>query len=44
MAATYPTKSTFKQTSGMNPVKHPAFKGHSGAAAKSVAAFSKKKI
>jgi hypothetical protein len=44
MAATYPTKSTLSKTSGKNPVKHPALKGHSGAAAKSVAAFSKKKI
>jgi hypothetical protein len=44
MAATYPTKSTLSKTSGKSPVKHPAFKGHSGAAGKSVPAFSKKKI
>jgi hypothetical protein len=44
MAATYPTKSTLTKTSGSSPSKHPAFKSHSGAAAKSVAAFSKKKI
>jgi hypothetical protein len=44
MAATYPTKSTLAKTSGKSPVKHPAFKGHSGAAGKSVPAFSKKKV
>jgi hypothetical protein len=44
MAAMYPTKSTLSKTSGSSPTKHPAFKSHSGAAAKSVAAFSKKKI
>jgi hypothetical protein len=44
MAATYPTKSTLTKTSGKSPVKHPAFKSHSGAAGKSVAPFSKKKI
>ena len=44
MAATYPTASTLGKTSGRNPVKHPSFKSHSGKAAKSVAAFSKKKI
>jgi hypothetical protein len=43
MAAT-PTKSTLSKTSGKSPVKHPAFKSHSGAAGKSVPAFSKKKI
>jgi len=44
MAATYPTKSTLSKTSGKSPVKHPAFKTRSGAAGKSVPAFSKKKI
>jgi hypothetical protein len=44
MAAMYPTKSTLSKTSGSSPSKHPAFKSHSGAAGKSVAAFSKKKI
>jgi hypothetical protein len=44
MAATYPTKSTLSKTSGSSPIKHPAFKSHSGAAGKSVPAFSKKKI
>jgi hypothetical protein len=44
MAAMYPTKSTLSKTSGSSPTKHPAFKSHSGAAARSVAAFSKKKI
>lgn len=42
MAATYPTKSTLSRTSGHS--KAPAFKSHSGQAAKSVAAFSKKNI
>lgn len=44
MAATYPTKSTLSKTSGRNPTKHPSFKGHSGAAGKSVTPFSKKKV
>lgn len=44
MAATYPTKSTLGKTSGRSPTKHPSFKSHSGAAGKSVPAFSKKKI
>lgn len=32
------------KTGGSLPSKHPAFKSHSGAAGKSVPAFSKKKI
>lgn len=42
MAATYPTKSNLTRTSGKT--KAPAFKSGSGKAAKSVPAFSKKKI
>jgi hypothetical protein len=43
MAATYPTKSTLSRTSGHSK-NTPSFKSASGAAGKSVAAFSKKKI
>jgi hypothetical protein len=43
------SSSSYKDTAGSRqigsaPVKHPAFKSHSGAAGKSVPAFSKKKI
>lgn len=41
MAATYPVKSTLTRTTGATPK---ATKSHSGQAAKSVTAFSKKKI
>lgn len=44
MAATYPTKSTSGHTGAKGKMSHPAFKSHSGQAAKSVPAFSKKKI
>jgi len=42
MAAMYPTKSTLTRTSGHS--KAPAFKSHSGQAAKAVKAFSQKHI
>jgi hypothetical protein len=41
MAATYPVKSTLTKTTGPTPK---AVKSHSGQAARSVPAFSKKKI
>lgn len=44
MAATYPVKSTLSRTVAKGNPGHPAAKSHSGKAAKSVPAFSKKKI
>jgi hypothetical protein len=44
MAATYPVKSTLSRTIAKGNPGHPAAKSGSGKAAKSVPAFSKKKI
>ena len=44
LAANYPVKSTLERTSAKGNPAHPAFKGGSGKAGKSVPAFSKKKI
>jgi hypothetical protein len=44
MAASYPVKSTLTKTTPKGNPSHPAAKSGSGKAAKSVPAFSKKKI